>query len=396
MKIVSRGLRAATLATLGVAAVAPATALAQQPQAADVSVRVEAGSATLVRTTPVTTAPGAFRKSPGAPECSGTSAAGALERAVDGDWGGSHDSFGQRVERIRTVTHGFEEGERYWALYVNDRPSQVGACEAELQTGDEVLFYSACVRATTDCHSGEPLDLDVPRRVAPGQPFTVTVREVTTSYGGPPDFAATTAEPPSRGATVTAAGQTVTTDAQGRATLTAPGNRVDFDVTARKAGRPPETVVACVSDGDDGRCGAPDTDPPKTLITSIREQQAFARGRGPRELRGLAGLARNRDFRTEGLAPDPSGIQAVKLRLSRRDRGRCWGYSGRRERFVRTRCGIRNAWWIRIGDRADWSYLLPARLPRGRYLLDAKAIDGRHNRDEQRRRGENRVEFFVR
>ena len=42
------------------------------------------------------------------------------------------------------------------------------------------------------------------------------------------------------------------------------------------------------------------------------------------------------------------------------------------------RCGRGS--FLRIGDRADWSYLLPKRLGRGRYVLEVKAIDGAFNR----------------
>ena len=42
------------------------------------------------------------------------------------------------------------------------------------------------------------------------------------------------------------------------------------------------------------------------------------------------------------------------------------------------RCGRGS--FFRIGDRADWSYLLPKRLGRGRYVLEVKAIDGAFNR----------------
>ena len=68
----------------------------------------------------------------------------------------------------------------------------------------------------------------------------------------------------------------------------------------------------------------------------------------------------------------------VKLRLTKRLGKRCWYFSGRMERFRRTKCG--NGAYFAIGDRADWSYLLPERLDRGRYVLDAIAIDGAGNR----------------
>jgi hypothetical protein len=63
------------------------------------------------------------------------------------------------------------------------------------------------------------------------------------------------------------------------------------------------------------------------------------------------------------------------------------------ERFRRTRCGT--GAYFAIGDRADWSYLLPERLTRGRYVLDAIAIDGAGNRTPLAR-GATRVVFTVR
>jgi hypothetical protein len=83
----------------------------------------------------------------------------------------------------------------------------------------------------------------------------------------------------------------------------------------------------------------------------------------------------------------------VKLSLTRSRGGRCQIYSPTRERFRRSRCGRRIN--FSIGDRPDWSYLLPRRLKRGRYVLDAVAIDKSGNRDRLAR-GRSRVVFFVR
>jgi hypothetical protein len=84
---------------------------------------------------------------------------------------------------------------------------------------------------------------------------------------------------------------------------------------------------------------------------------------------------------------------AVKLRLTRRHRGRCWYFSPKSDGFRRTRCG--RAFAFRIGDRADWSYLLPESLGPGRYVLDVVAIDRAFNRDALAR-GRSRVVFTVR
>ena len=98
--------------------------------------------------------------------------------------------------------------------------------------------------------------------------------------------------------------------------------------------------------------------------------------RGPRELRGKF-----------------SDAAVVKLRLTKRLGKRCWYFSGRSERFVGTHCG--KGAYFGIGARADWSYLLPSRLTRGRYVLDAIAIDAAGNRTPLAR-GTTRVVFTVR
>jgi hypothetical protein len=146
----------------------------------------------------------------------------------------------------------------------------------------------------------------------------------------------------------------------------------------------PPPTPPCATTGDDGRCGTADRRAPAGKILSVREGQRFARGRGPRTLRGT-------------VAADPSGVRLIRLRLTRNDNGRCQTYDGRRERFVRlARCGATRGRWFSVGDRADWSYLLPARLGRGRWVLDLEVSDGAGNRDTTLQRTRNRVVFFVR
>jgi len=52
-------------------------------------------------------------------------------------------------------------------------------------------------------------------------------------------------------------------------------------------------------------------------------------------------------------------------------------FDGAIERYRPHRCGGRKS--FRIGDRMEWSYLLPRRLPKGRYTIRAVAIDKRGN-----------------
>ena len=116
---------------------------------------------------------------------------------------------------------------------------------------------------------------------------------------------------------------------------------------------------------------------------ALREGQRFAKGKGPRSLRGT-------------VTPDPSGIADVLLRLTRNDRGRCQTFDGRSERLVALkRCGARHGKWFSAGDREQWSYLLPARLARGRYVLDVRVRDRAGNVDSLLQRTRTRVVFTV-
>ena len=94
------------------------------------------------------------------------------------------------------------------------------------------------------------------------------------------------------------------------------------------------------------------------------------------------------------VAESGSGVRTVKLRLTRRVGERCFSYSGKRERFIGAKCGT--GFFFTVSDRADFTYLLPARLPRGHYVLDVSAIDRSFNRDSVGDRGRNRSVFDVR
>ena len=98
---------------------------------------------------------------------------------------------------------------------------------------------------------------------------------------------------------------------------------------------------------------------------------------------------------TQAEAPQRSCVLVVKLRLTRNDRGNCSTFSGTSERFRHIKCGASNGFWFGVGDRADTSYLLPSRLPRGRYVLDVNVVDRAYRRDDTRRRGSNRIVFHV-
>jgi hypothetical protein len=342
-----------------------ATLLAAPAAAAPVTVqlRIEGPTRTLFEG-PVTTdvRPFRFTGEATAHQCDGTTVGGtspspvptrgaavatASERTPFSTGGTWDPQYGVSFTRIAGEPVAFDPGtNRYLAEYKNDVFAQFGACADPIQSGDDLLFAYAG-------GSEKLLELSGPARARPGQ--TVTVR-VTEAPSGAPVADATV------GGRQTAPDGTV---------VVGPLARGDNDLKAAKPGAiRSNRLRVCATDGTDGACGtvrpsAPDRTAPVASIAGIRNGQRFSRRRAPRELHGTA-------------SADPSGLWAVKIRLTRRLGSTCWYFSGSRERFLKRTCGKRYA--FKVGDRTDWSYLLPARLPRGRYVLDAYAIDNVFNR----------------
>jgi len=363
MKIrLSTGLAAGLV--MAVLAVAPALAAP-----ATVTVRAEGLSGTLFQTTVTTTTAPVNNDGQAGHECSGTSAAGALQQATGGDWGGEWfgPALGYQVHRIGSATD--DPNSTYWNFWVDYAASMTGVCGAELKNGDEVLLYLDCFAV---CQPRNPLKLSrVPARAEPGSAADVLVE--TFDFNGPLG--------PVAGATVSVAGQTYTTGANGIAHITFSGSG-PVNVRATKTGSVPSaTLSTCLSTGSDGLCGSvvpspPDKTAPVATISGIRNGQRFSRKKAPRELHGT-------------VTADPSGLWAVKIRLTRKLGKTCWYFSGSKERFLKRTCGKQYA--FKVGDQPTWSYLLPSRLSRGRYVLDTYAIDNAFNHGSDKR-----VRFRVR
>lgn len=378
---------------IGLAAGILAVAVSASPAlATTVTVRVEGASDTLVPQTAVNTTATAVNKDGVAGhDCTGTSAAGALEQATGGGWTGPWNAgLGYSVNAVKGESHLFGGGS-FWGFFLNDKLAPVGICGAELQAGDKVLFAPIGETAT----SFGVLDVSgVPAIVAPGRPFTVTVARTVS------DFSPASTREVVAGATVSGGGATATTAADGVAqlTLTARGPAsvraahgsdirspsLPICVTDGSDGACGTTAAStCVTTGDDGKCGTKDKRAPRGKIESIREGQRFGKGKGPRGLTGL-------------VTADPSGIAAIRLRLTRNDHGRCQTFDGRSERLVRLkRCGATRGKWFSVGDRERWSYLLPSRLGAGRYVLDVQVTDRAGNVDTLLQRTRTRVVFTV-
>jgi hypothetical protein len=376
------------------AAVAVTSALCAPVSAATVTVRVEGDTTTLVPLTSVTTQPGQIVKDGNqAHSCDAEHAIGALELATGGDWNGTwFNGLGYSVDTVKGETHNGANND-FFSFWIDGKSASQGVCDQTLADGDQLLFYPDCFGA--GCQSPSPLDLTVPATAQKGAPFNVHAVTLDGSGGSSP----------AAGVTVTAGGASATTDSAGDAALTV-ATTGSLEVRATKPGTVRSTGDrVCVHDGNDGTCGTTspsgstsssspaqtqtanttlrDTTAPHASITTISEGHVFAHGRGPRTLHGT-------------VAGEPAGLHIVKLRLTRNDGGRCSYFSGRFERFRPARCGASNGKWFGIGTAADWSYLLPSALPRGRYVLDVNAVDKAFNRDDARRRGGNRIVFVVR
>jgi hypothetical protein len=369
-------------------------ALAGEPSS--VSVRVEGVSETKLLPTVVTTTTAPVVGDGNLEHaCPGTSALGALQLATSGGWSGPWDAgFKQYVIfTIEGETHLFEPGapaNYFWSLWIDDRESaEAGACEAELHAGDRVLFVPSCFGPACPSESTTVLELGAPPAANVGEPVTVTVTRYDRNGEGTP----------ASGAVLTGGSEPAKTDAAGRATVTfahageallaTPGGGSDVRAEAR----------VCVHAGNDGTCGTSGSSPgptpagggvasfvqrysgPYALVAgaaSVSEGHTYRRGHAPRILSGTI------------LAHNP--VTSVSLELRRELRGRCWAYQGASERFARARCG--HGAFFKVASGGAYSYLLPAALGAGRYVLDIRATDDAGN-VTRLARATSRIVFHV-
>jgi len=338
---------------------------------ANVTVRVEGARETLLPSTVVRTTNAPVVKD-GTNACPGTTALGALDRATRGEWAGRWDpNFASYlVDSIEGEAHTSAPGAQsgtYWAFWVNYRYAASGLCATELQEGDQVLLFPDCFGPT--CVNPTPLRLRAPAVARAGRRVAVRVTEQVVAFDA--NFNATTREQPAADATVTASdGRRYTTGRQGIARIPAAGEAISVRAEKRDRVRS-ATEVVCVTAGRDGRCGTRDRRGPAVRLTSVEDGKTYRRRAAPRRLAGR-------------VAPDPAGLRAVRLRLTRDEGRTCVGWSGAAERFVDVRCG--RGPFFDVGDRARWSYLLPERLGPGRYALEVVAVDNRSNRSRTRAR----------
>jgi hypothetical protein len=383
--------------TLGFAGAALALCLSVAPALAEtgsVSVRVEGISETLLPPTQATTTTVPMTKDGNpAHACPGTSALAALNTATSGNWDGPwNKNFSQyELFTIAGETHLFEpasEANFFWAFWLDERESEIGACEAQVQPGDRVLFFPACFGAA--CPPPQtPLGIEAPATANVGEAVPVRVK-IYTSAG---EAAA------KAGANLTGASAAATTDGAGTASVVFTSAGIQL-LRASAPGAVRTEVSVCVHAGNDGTCGttapgapgipsvaAPASRPspytgPFALVANINgliEGHVYPHHRGPRLLAGTIHAH--------------SPVTSASLELRRRNHGRCYAYDGTRGRFHRARCGSGTPFNVSSGG--TFSYLLPAALGPGRYVLDVQATDAAGNHVALAR-GTSRIVFYVR
>jgi hypothetical protein len=161
-----------------------------------------------------------------------------------------------------------------------------------------------------------------------------------------------------------------------------------------------ETIV-CAHNGSDGTCGAPASSgasgSPGVSSAIVAAGSPY---KGPYALVPhltdlLDGHVYRHDHAPRVLAGSVTGhsaIASVSLTLRREYRHRCYAFNGVTAKFVREHCGAGKP--FKVSDNSTFSYLLPAALPPGRYVLDIAATDAAGNRTTLAR-GTSRIVFYV-
>jgi hypothetical protein len=295
-------------------------------------------------------------------------------------WMGTYGDFGIDDFFIHSVgsDRDADNSGTYWTLFRNWVVLNTGGCQEQVQPGDNVLIARIGFDANNNYAPYPTLELrGAPTRAAVGEAFTVHVLQ----------HDATGAATDASGATV--AGRTTGSD--GNASVSFDSSGVKTFKADRSGSVRSNAATVCVYTPGSGECGtetapgqttttdtspvvqpAPavkDTTPPVIKITSLTPGKTY--GLGPRELAGEV--------------DESGGIAQVFLRLRATDGGdltaasRCRWFSAKRGVFTHRTVPCSKARFFRLGTNPRFSYLLPSRLGKGRYVLDVKVLDRAYN-----------------
>lgn len=389
-----------SLVTIGVLAASFGVSSALAGEPANVTVRVEGFDGTLLPQTHVSTTTAPVPVEGGT--CSGTSAGGALYDATSGDWEARSEPEGVAIlgiDGLDLPPFG-AEAYAYWAVWVNDEFAKQGACSEELGQGANVVFVGQCFapgpECTTSTTAPDHFLISTPptsTAVRVGEPVSITIGSLSTESG--------VREPVlPAGVAVTAGSTSATPNAQGVATLSfAAAGTYTLQAHAPDSA-PSDPYTVCVHNGNDGTCGtqAPTVTAGGGVSASSTRSILYT---GPYALvphltsvlNGRVYLANHAPRLLAGSVSAHSPVTSVSLRLRREYHHRCYAYDGLTTRFVKARCGRGS--FFKVANGGSFSYLLPAALAPGRYVLDIEATDAAGNRTTLAR-GTSRVVFDVR
>ena len=342
--------------------------------------------------------------------CSGTSAAGALQLASVGDWSGTWyeglDYFVEKIEGLGFPPYVEGAPENYsWSFWLNSRYTPEGICETELEAGDQVLFLPACEGTGCPPEPSGLLGIETPVLTDVGQPVGLTVvrygpKGETTPLAGATVQAKAGANVPAgtsapTGAPTNSEGHTTlsfsgggsytlrATPPAGESAPAVPGEAsIEVIASACACGGPYSGSNQEVTSTKSSSPSTPYTGPYALVAgaTGISEGHVYSRKNAPRVLSGK-------------VSAQGSSVTSISLRLRRSYRGHCWSYDGSRARLQRAACGQGSFFKIASGGDS-FSYLLPSRLPPGRYVLDIMATDSAGHQTALDR-GSSRIVFYV-
>jgi hypothetical protein len=141
----------------------------------------------------------------------------------------------------------------FWYFKRNHTELGVGVDQERIRDGDELLAYLA--PDNFPAPNPRELELRAPARALAGEPFEVTVVEHGCVTEASPPFTTTCESNPAAGATVQGGGETATTDASGRATISLPGSGTRNLRATRSPEIPSEALSVCVTE-ELARCAA--------------------------------------------------------------------------------------------------------------------------------------------
>lgn len=299
-----------------------------------------------------------------------------------GTWFGGFGDFG--IDAVGPDANDYVNN-YWWGYALNYKASMVGGCGQQVKARDEVLF---AYDFFSKVHN---LKLAGPSVAQAGNPVEVKVTDGDT---GVPIDSATVG-----GATTNSSGvATVSLDASGTRILKA--ERADSvrsnalaicaykiavgECTGAAGPKPGSTDPAPATDLPVAApVSAQDEDRGRPSGRILRLADRVRLGKGPRLLRGTA-------------SDSATGVATVEMALKQRDPGAtpaCRWWNPKNETFVRRGC--KRPRFFAVGQGAEWSYLMPFSLPRGRYVLLVETTDRAGNRERAHAPGRNRVRFEV-